>query len=56
LLNVSWKSPGNLLDWICRHPVVALWHVDIWNKWERHTSKDGARPCGDMPCGCPLQL
>ena len=25
LLNVSWKSPGNLLGWIwiCRHPVVA---------------------------------
>ena len=21
LLNVSWKSPGNLLGWICRHPV-----------------------------------
>ena len=20
LLNVSWKSPGNLLGWICRHP------------------------------------
>jgi len=18
---VSWKSPGNLLGWICRHPV-----------------------------------
>jgi len=24
LLNVSWKSPGNLLGWICRHPVRAV--------------------------------
>jgi len=21
---VSWKSAGNLLDWICRHPVLDL--------------------------------
>ena len=23
VLNVYWKSPGNLLGWICRHPVLA---------------------------------
>jgi len=27
LLNVPWKSPGNLLGWICRHRVVV--HVDV---------------------------
>ena len=21
---MSWKSPGNLLGWICRHPVNAI--------------------------------
>ena len=24
VLEISWKSPGNLLGWICRHPVNAL--------------------------------
>jgi len=22
---VSWKSTGNLLGWICRHPVHYMW-------------------------------
>ena len=22
VLEISWKSPGNLLGWICRHPVI----------------------------------
>jgi len=21
---MSWKSPGNLLGWICRHPVLLI--------------------------------
>jgi len=27
LLNVSWKSPGNLLGWICRHPVIISFSI-----------------------------
>jgi len=28
LLTVSWKSPGNLLGWICRHPDLSPYFVD----------------------------
>jgi len=45
LLNVSWKSPGNLLGWICRHPVhvasfklLTDWFID----WLAH-SKNGTK-------------
>jgi len=24
---VSWKSPGNLLGWICRHPDFEVVHI-----------------------------
>ena len=40
MLNVSWKSPGNLLGWICVHPVleddgtVLVGHcAAVWSWW-----------------------
>jgi len=30
-LNVSWKSPGNLLGWICRQPVLGFVKVSVWD-------------------------
>ena len=38
LLNVSWKSPGNLLGWICRHPVFPC-HIHSWFKWYKNFQK-----------------
>jgi len=27
MLNVCWKSPGNLLGWICGHPDNSVWRT-----------------------------
>ena len=34
--DVSWKSPGNLLGWVCRHPVVFA-RTNCWKGWS-HTA------------------
>ena len=38
---MSWKSPGNLLGWICRHPVshdeniwCIVWHITLSYIWQ----------------------
>jgi len=30
---VSWKSPGNLLGWICRHPVR---ENNLWDNTQKY--------------------
>jgi len=32
-LNMSWKSTGNLLGWICRHPGIDILPVYRWGGW-----------------------
>ena len=34
MLNVSWKSPGNLLGWICRHSVTYI--LDVLGSHRKH--------------------
>jgi len=51
LLNVSWKSPGKLFGWICRHPVTGA-GLRLWRPW--FTQKNEAPKIQLGGLGSPL--
>jgi len=55
LLEIVWKSPGNLFVWICIHPEEGhpafknLFHSSLkilfWNEWRKKTELDLENGC-----------